>query len=173
MVANHALVPYECGDESGCASCGSGRICADHACADVKVTAPSNGTVGQTVAMQIIVGSAPCSSCELKITLPDGTTMTANTDANGDFSLLLAKAGDYTISVMKNGQPVKTITISAPLAQPTTKPSTQPASSKPDLLIPGIIGLVLVVLVVLGVVLLLKKKPPEGGESGKYQGRKK
>jgi hypothetical protein len=171
-VANHILTTYECGDGAGCASCQSGKICTNHACAAVSITAPPNGTVGQTVQLKIMLGNAPCSSCDVKVTLPDGTTMTGKTDANGNFALPLGKPGTYSISVMKDGKPVKTITVgSAPRAQPVVKPTPQPSQLETAL---PIIGILLIILLAACLIwFLAKKKKPAKKEEAKYQSKKK
>jgi hypothetical protein len=169
-VANHVLTPYQCGDEAGCASCGSGKACINHACTDVKVTGPTNGSVGQTVAYQVALGNAPCSSCDVRVTLPDGSTMTGKTDANGNYALLLEQTGTYTISIMKNGQLLKTITINAPRAQPSQPGAPGEAGVQPELPI-GAIVVVLVILLALAVIWMAGKK--SSGKPAKHQAGKK
>jgi len=146
-IENHALTPYQCGTEPGCPSCPQGQQCENHVCYQRNLTAPQNNTVGTNVTVHVTENTGPCRLCDLSIKLPDGTTITGRTDENGNYPLALTLPGNYTVTLLKGGQPIRTITVNA---LPMEQPAAQLAPVPNDVcLIGAIILLLLIVLVII------------------------
>lgn len=120
-VVDHKFVPYnyECGTEPGCPSCPDGRQCVNHKCVKNDLTCPSTGIVGDSQTCQAAENGGVCANCDVQITDPAGKIFYGQTDENGNFAVPLNLEGSYKVSLLKNGQPVKSIEIvSFPQAKP-------------------------------------------------------
>lgn len=118
-VENHRLIPYECGTEAGCQPCPAGQQCVANKCVASDLEGPETGFVGDNAPLTATEDGKPCANCDLVITDPAGNTITGKTDENGAFSLPLKLAGNYTVALLKDGNPVKQITLqSLPKATP-------------------------------------------------------
>ncbi len=112
-VADHQLIPYECGDSPYCLPCPSGTTCKDHECVEVNITCPESGEVGTGQICTATEGDEPCIFCNVAVTNPDGTIGYYQTDDEGKFSFTLENTGDYDVSLMENETPLASITVLA------------------------------------------------------------
>jgi uncharacterized repeat protein (TIGR01451 family) len=113
QVVNHVFIPFNCGDETGCPVCPSGYSCYSHNCLPLGITCPESGSVGSSVVCHATRNETPCSFCQLSVLAPDGSVISATSDANGDYVLALSTEGPYNVTLIGNGKPVKTLTVKA------------------------------------------------------------
>ncbi len=132
-IRDHAFVPYgyECGDEEGCPSCPSGEACLKHECVQADVSCPSTGMVGDSKTCEAREEGEICPACDYEVTSPDGRKFYGKTDENGNFELPLELKGTYQVTLLKEGQPVRTIQVQAfPQAEP--EEPEKPTAGGPD-----------------------------------------
>ena len=115
--SGHAFIPYNytCGPEPGCPSCPLGQSCISHQCVSNDITCPSTGIVGDNLTCRTTQNGQACGpqdNCTATVTLPDGRQLGANPDENGNVLLPLTLPGNYTITLLKNGQAVKVLRVS-------------------------------------------------------------
>ncbi len=128
-IDGHKCVSYECCADSDCTN---GALCVNHAC-EAKpgsdVTCPTTGLVGDKKTCTAKEGDQPCASCDYLVTDPTGKNLSGKTGEDGNFELPLGMEGTYTVTLLKDGQPVKVIEIKAfPKAAPVepVKPAAAP-----------------------------------------------
>jgi parallel beta-helix repeat protein len=178
-IANHRLVPWECGDAIGCPACLEGKACGEgHTCVDLPkeagLSCPSTGLVGENKTCAAKTGQDACPGCDYVITDPAGKKYSGKTGDDGSFALPLSINGTYRVSLMEDGQPVRTVEIRAmPVSQPSDE-SPPVVSSGPD---PGFL-LFLLVLLLIGIVAVLywrrrggKREKPKGAGAGAASGK--
>jgi len=125
-IEDHACVQYECCLDSDCSQ---GQICINNMCGTGQVDCPLTGIVGDKKSCTAKGGDQPCVSCDYVITDPAGKNFSGKTDAQGNFVLPLNMQGTYQVTLFKDGQPVKTISVkSLPRAAPVEpeKPTAAP-----------------------------------------------
>ncbi|MEW6721647.1 MAG: hypothetical protein AB1324_00125, partial [Candidatus Micrarchaeota archaeon] len=129
-IKDHAFVPYgyECGTEPGCPSCPSGEQCVNHACVSADVSCPTSGIVGEDKTCSATEEGGPCINCDIAITDPTGKTLSGKTDENGNFEVPLSVAGSYKVSLLKDGNTVKVISVQA-LPKSTSGEEGQPPAA--------------------------------------------
>lgn len=116
-IEDHALTEeWECGDAPACPACREGA-CISHRCVKADVTAPTNAPQGQKTRIHADFDGKPCAGCEVEVTGPDGKTAKLKMDENGDLEVFPGQPGQYTITIYKDGLPVKVITLNS-LAKP-------------------------------------------------------
>jgi hypothetical protein len=143
---------YECGSELGCPSCPANFECIDHKCVGADLTCPSTGLVGD----EKTCSADMCPFCDVEITGPDGKKYTGKTDGNGNFDLPLNLQGIYTVVLLKDGVPVKSVQVKAFPQAPPEEPE-KPTSTGGDPF--SLLWLlILLLLVILGIVYWKSKK---------------
>ncbi|MBI5227787.1 hypothetical protein HY988_04330, partial [Candidatus Micrarchaeota archaeon] len=120
---NHQFLPYECGELTlGCSSCQAGFTCSDgHTCI---VNLSNKGLQNISLPDKIIPGSeatitatqadgTPCINCQVILIDPLGRSTTFNTDEIGSVKLPFSVPGKYELSLIKNGELLKKISLTA------------------------------------------------------------
>ncbi|MDD5171482.1 MAG: hypothetical protein PHF60_00405 [Candidatus ainarchaeum sp.] len=161
---NHVWVSYACGSETGCPGCPQGESCVNRECKSGDVTCPTTGVVGEATTCTARDGEQPCVSCDYQITDPAGKTSSGKSDEDGNFQVPLGIEGTYTVTLFKDGQPIKTIEVKAfPKSAPVEpeKPTAAPDAGTTLLFL-----LLLLALIILAVLYWRsqggkKAKPPE------------
>jgi hypothetical protein len=100
---------------------------------------------------------APCISCSIEVTGPDGKKLTGQTDANGNFDLPLVSQGNYTVSLLKDGVVVKTILVNA-LPKSPPGDSAKPTAAGGGDLFSMLWVVLLLLIVVVGIYLYSRGK---------------
>ncbi|MFH0884827.1 MAG: hypothetical protein V1861_03900 [Candidatus Micrarchaeota archaeon] len=154
-ISNHALVPYECGSESGCPACPLGQACTGHKCIAWVVSCPTTGIVGDEVTCSATVDGELCVGCVYKVTNPSGTSTGGTTDENGNFQLSLGLVGTYNVSLLSDGNPIKTIQVKALSSPESVFPEKATMDYLPYLVI------LLMILLILGVLWRRRRKKKE------------
>jgi hypothetical protein len=134
MIEDHQFVPYEyeCGAEPGCPSCPQNERCEEHLCVGNNLTGPPGVIVGNNATVNATENGRPCALCDLVITQPDGRNITGRTNESGSFVLPLTEKGNYLVTLVRGGVPVRSITVqSLPLAV-ISEPEKPSATPKPD-----------------------------------------
>jgi hypothetical protein len=131
------------------------------------VTCPTTGIVGDDTTCSAREGDLPCVNCDYQVTDPTGKNSSGKTDEDGNFKLPLGIEGTYTVTLFKDGQPIKTIEVKA------FPKSDQAEPEKPAAVLDsGIILLVLVFLIAIGIFGLLYWKG-QGGKKAAVPAEKK
>ena len=154
-VANHAFVPYNytCGSEPGCPSCPQGQSCLAHKCVSSDISCPSSGQVGENKTCLLTENNQACTpdqNCSATVLTPDGKRFTVQPDDNGDVKLPLTVQGTYTVTLLKNGQLVKQVSVNA-MAPSTPTESGKPTEAGPDAF--TVLWLLVLLAVVVGAVI--------------------
>lgn len=115
VAANHAFVPYgyECGSEPGCPSCPLNERCDAHSCTSNDLKGPATGIVGTNGTIEAFEDGFPCALCDVSITDPLGNPLSGKTDSSGRFSIPLMMKGRYNVTLLRDGIPVRSISIDA------------------------------------------------------------
>jgi hypothetical protein len=154
-VVDHALVPYDCGDEDSCPECKSGYTCVDHVC-KANIVKGEDGFVGDNRTIDVILGDEPCRGCDIQITGPDGKTYTGKSDENGQFVLPLSLEGTYKIALMDENGDVSAETTVKSLPKPAPQEPEKPTETSDDGL--SLLFLLILLALVLGGVLYWRGK---------------
>lgn len=165
---NHTLVPYgyECGTEPGCPSCPEGSRCQNHSCVRNDLRGPDKVVVGHNATINATENEGPCAICDVEITAPGGAVYTGKTDERGNLAIPFRTQGEYKVSLLRNGQVIKTIVIQAfPLATPVEP--EKPVQTSPDDEPPWWL-LILLLFVFLAIIYWRRRKKekavPQGGK---------
>jgi hypothetical protein len=137
LVAGHACTEYQCCVDSDCEQ---GEKCINHGCVSGDLEGPDSGFIGDNSTLNATQSGGVCAFCDLLITDPSGKNTTGKTDANGNFALPLTLEGDYTVTLLKDGVPIKTIVVKA-LA--VTKPPEEKLPTIFDVLAQNLIWLLI------------------------------
>ncbi|MFH0884353.1 MAG: right-handed parallel beta-helix repeat-containing protein [Candidatus Micrarchaeota archaeon] len=152
LIAGHACTEYECCLDS---DCNPDEKCISHECVSGNLEGPDSGFVGANSTLNATQSGAACAFCDLLITDPLGKNMTGKTDAYGNFILPLALEGDYTVTLLKDGVPIKTIVVKS---LPMTKPSEETPPTIFDVLAQNIIWLLILAAIVAALVLYWQRR---------------
>ncbi|MFA5187206.1 MAG: right-handed parallel beta-helix repeat-containing protein [Patescibacteria group bacterium] len=150
-IRNHAITLWECGDLEGCPACNAGELCITHNCVQGDITCPASGIVGDSKTCQAKEDGLPCLNCDYVVTDPAGKNFTGKTDDKGNLNLPLKLAGNYKVTLLRDGEVVKTILVKALPKSPPVEPE-KPASGAID---PLFAGLFLIILLALGLVAIM------------------
>ena len=100
-IINHTWTNYECCFDGDCAS---GYEFKSNKCIEKEYNpAGQGGLVGGNSTITAYIDSQIYPNTELRVTQPDGSSEVITTDSNGQITLSLALAGNYTIDLMANG----------------------------------------------------------------------
>ncbi|MBU0532101.1 hypothetical protein KKB44_01265 [Candidatus Micrarchaeota archaeon] len=120
---NHTWVQYECGVDPECVLCPEGLVCVEHQCVEANLTGPGEGFVDAEVDIIATINNETCAYCDIEIVDPTGEHFTGLTDENGRIQVPLNLKGQYTITLLQNGQVLASKTVDAiPKAPPTDEP---------------------------------------------------
>ncbi len=121
-VSNHTWVQYECGSGPGCSTCSSGSACSANKCVPLSISC-GNGMVGDKEICTAKIGGVACSNCNYEVVSPGGKKLTGQTDASGKFTLSLGAAGNYKVSLLKDGKAQTNVKAEAPETPKSVPPS--------------------------------------------------
>ncbi len=101
--ANHAWVGYECGTaEEGCEPCvEKNNVCIEHECKEVDIQVEDR-EVGETMTGTVTIDGVPYEG-DVEVTLPDGTKIIVQTNAEGQFTIEMTTEGNYVFTVVTEG----------------------------------------------------------------------
>ncbi|MFH0738140.1 MAG: right-handed parallel beta-helix repeat-containing protein [Candidatus Micrarchaeota archaeon] len=128
MISNHACERYQCCSDRDCLA---GMVCKDHRCVQADVRCPEEGIVGDEKQCNATENGDKCSNCDYRITAPDGKNYTGKTDENGNFVLPLRLQGDYQVTLLKDGQVIRVVTVQS-LPKPGTGGEEKPTAWLPQ-----------------------------------------
>ena len=158
QIADHKVVElWEC-DGPNCPACPAGQQCVDHECVAPDLSCPSSGVVGS----QTSCLATDCESCPYKVELPNGQTITGVTDPSGNIKLPLNLEGTYKVTLLKDGQPLKTVQIQS---LPQSPPEEEEKPTAAGGLEQAVLWLLLIVA--LGIVAFVYWRSRQGGKGKK------
>jgi len=110
-ILNHTWTNYECCFDGDCPT---GFECKSNKCVEKEYNlAGQGGLVGGNSTITAYIDAQIYPNTDLRVTNPDGSSEVVTTDSNGQITLSLALAGNYTIDLMANGTVKKSLIIPA------------------------------------------------------------
>jgi len=115
-ILNHTWTNYECCFDGDCST---GFECKSNKCVEKEYNlAGQGGLVGGNSTITAYIDSQIYPNTDLRVTNPDGSSEVVKTDSNGQITLSLALAGNYTVDLMANGIVKKSLVIPAIATEP-------------------------------------------------------
>jgi len=152
-VANHTLIPWECGNNESCPICPEGTTCINHTCVFGDLTGPESLFIGENADVEATEGGEPCRNCEIIVITPTSKTITGRTDENGKLDFPLEEEGAYQVALLRNGTVIKSIMVNA-LPKPSPVDEAKPTTEATDA---GPIFLIILVIVAIIVIIYLRR----------------
>ncbi|MFH0738139.1 MAG: right-handed parallel beta-helix repeat-containing protein [Candidatus Micrarchaeota archaeon] len=159
LIENHACTAYGCCQDGDCPE---NLLCRNNTCVLADIDCPPQGIVGDKKLCNATEGGLPCMGCDFIVTAPDGRNATGRTDDLGRINLPLNLQGDYKVTLLKDGQIIKVVTV-----QSLPRPGIEDEGKQTAMLPLEVQALFLVILVaLLGLALYLLRRR-KGDKPGK------
>lgn len=125
-IENHRWKNYECCKDEDCEKKYNSKEyeCKQNKCVKKEYDLDGEGGfTGDSSTVTAYISGDVYANKDLRVTKPDGSYEVMTTDSNGQITLGLVLAGEYTVDLLVNGTVVKTLTVTA-LPKTPVEPTT-------------------------------------------------